>query len=157
MSKRSGKRRVTNSNANRRLPLSGDDRYELSPYDRSRQMSFDFGSALRALEDRRTWHPEGPDRPFRSYKSSLHRLVVGPVSPPRRRASRLSRTRDFQREAFSTVPARIGFERPRSVAVCVRRQQRKEVMFATRKAGRSGQKKPRWNHASRISCARKRR
>lgn len=148
MSKSSRKRRVTSRNANQRLPLSSE--YRLSPYDASRQMSFDFNSALRALEDRRTWHPEGPNRPARSFNRSNHQIVVGPDP-----ASRSGRSEPYRpSKPWRTLPSIVAFGEPENVAVCVRREQRREVLHAKKKTGRRGQKKPRWTKLSRVSCRR---
>lgn len=146
MSKSNRRRRVTNGNANRRLPPSSEA-YVLSPYDADRQMRFDFEGALRALEDRRTWHPEGPQRPARSLRGSQHRFVVASDPSPKRRVS------SSRVEFFSpSVPVGVGFEKPREVALCVRRQQRREVLHARRKTGKRGQKKPVWSYYSRVRC-----
>ena len=46
----------------------------------------------------------------------------------------------------------LGFRDAHNVLTCVRRKQRKQVLFAKRKAGCGGQKKPRWSALSRIRC-----
>lgn len=140
------KRRVTNDNANRRLPAD-----VLSPYDASRQLSFDFEGALRALEDRRTYHPEGPFRPARGFFSPRSRLVASPYPKPRpmpRNKDRFGRLRD----SWKSVPAYVAFEVPRQVAICVRRKIRREVMHAFKKAGKRGQKRKRLNWYSKVRC-----
>lgn len=43
------------------------------------------------------------------------------------------------------------FQAPKRVAVCVRRQRRKEVLFARGKVGR-GYRKPKWNERSYMRC-----
>ena len=86
-------------------------------------------------EDRRTHHPE---RTFR-----MPRRVDGS------RAS--SRLITRANSPFGTE----GFVDPLSVNICVRRQRRKEVMFATRRAGKVGQRRPRRTPFSSISCRRK--
>ena len=45
----------------------------------------------------------------------------------------------------------LGFDVPSSVLVCVRRKQRRQVIFAKGKNGR-GNKRPRWNATSHIWC-----
>lgn len=49
---------------------------------------------------------------------------------------------------------RVGFQHPWQVMICIRRKQRKEVMFAIGRAGRGGgfQKKPRRNFWSEVRC-----
>ena len=46
---------------------------------------------------------------------------------------------------------RLGFSVPQQVLVCVRRKQRRQVIFAKGKNGR-GNRKPRWNATSHIWC-----
>lgn len=46
----------------------------------------------------------------------------------------------------------IGFNQPEKVLVCVRRKNRRKAMFASNKAGRGGQKRPRRNSNSNIWC-----
>jgi hypothetical protein len=41
---------------------------------------------------------------------------------------------------------------PESSVLCARRKVRREVIFATNNAGRSGQKRPKYNQNSKISC-----
>lgn len=48
--------------------------------------------------------------------------------------------------------APLAYRRPKALAVCLRRSIRKEVIFAKNKAGKTGQKKPKFNYLSRISC-----
>lgn len=43
------------------------------------------------------------------------------------------------------------FQEPRRVPVCVRRKERREVLFAKGKSGR-GYRKPRWNERSYMRC-----
>lgn len=45
----------------------------------------------------------------------------------------------------------LGFDVPSSVLVCVRRKQRRQVLFAKGKNGR-GNRRPRWNATSHIWC-----
>lgn len=93
---------------------------------------------LPALEDRRTFHPEGPARPARSPRRPRHRLSV-----PKKYQYSLKK---------SYVPHEVGFQDPQKVLVCVRRKRRREVLHALRKAGKRGQKRPRRNFYSSISC-----
>lgn len=62
----------------------------------------------------------------------------------RRRRAEPDRLR--KRALLSKEPfRRMMFDVPRSVAVCVKRKQRKEVLFAYRKAGYAGSGRGRWN------------
>lgn len=65
--------------------------------------------------------------------------------------TRLNR-RGRKRAAASTLAAAVAGNAALRGAVCVQRSQRKEVMFATRKAGRVGQKKPRFTWKSKVRC-----
>lgn len=86
---------------------------------------------LQLIEDRRQFHPEGVLRPARTlYERSASRNVVAPA------------------KKFS--PA-ISFAVPAKVALCVRRKQRREVLFATGKGG-GRHKRPRKNLFSNVRC-----
>lgn len=137
--------RVTAANAKRSLPLS--DSYILSPFDRSRQLRFDF---LRTIEDRRTYHPEGPQRPARGFQRARHRLTLAqPARPPQRlNKDGFARLRSLG----DPTRARVVFDGAPDVLVCVRRQRRKEVLHALRKAGKRGQRRPRRSWYSKVSC-----
>lgn len=146
---KSKKTRGNTSTAKSHLRFS-QSQFGITPYDLSRQTSFNFEGALRDLEDRREWHPEGPFRPARSFRSSRHRLVVAGYpkvsqSPPR------GRFRNAARSSFGPA-AHVTFEVPEQVAICVRRRRRREVLFARRKTGRGGQRRPRWNWYSKVRC-----
>lgn len=95
---------------------------------------------LQLVEDRRTWHPDGRiHRPIRMTTTQRPRLKPVAFSAPK-----------FK----NTLPTKIGFDVPRKVAICVRRKQRKEVLHALKKTGRSGggRKKARRNIHSDIHC-----
>lgn len=95
---------------------------------------------LTQLEDRRAYYP-GVYKPA-SYRDRGKRAFL---SIPNQAKPKIRSTR------FSHV---VKFEDPRGVLVCVRRHRRREVLFATKKAGRGGMKKPRRNLFSNISCRR---
>jgi hypothetical protein len=117
---------ILNPNSNRRLPLG---RVTRSP------------SYLRRLEDRRTFHPD-TYRPIASTRQG-HRLIVRDKVYSKQKTNRV---------IPSHTKATIAFAQPKRVALCIRRQQRKEVLHAIRKAGKTGQKRPRRNESSTISC-----
>lgn len=48
----------------------------------------------------------------------------------------------------------VAFQAPSKVHLCVRRGVRREVMFANGKTGKGGQRRPRYNVHSKISCKR---
>lgn len=109
---------------------------------------------LRAIEDRRRFHhpssllrrPRSSFRPYRrphplTLSTRPSRLLVNDALP--------------YSQALFTAPAsrpRLAFQAPKRVLVCIRRQQRKEVLHALGKAGRSGQRRPRRSELSEISC-----
>lgn len=97
---------------------------------------------LKNIEDRRTFHPDGLQRPARSFNRSLHRLTIPKFKKVFNRNTR----------TYKMPSAHIMFENPKKVLTCVRRKIRKEVLFAKRKTGRSGQKRPRWTEYSKIRC-----
>lgn len=97
---------------------------------------------LALFEDRRFFHPLGPARPAFAFPKSAARVVV-----PRTR----SRSAVDGAKA-RTLPHQLTFAAPDRVLICVRRKRRKEVLFAKRKAGKRGQRKPRRNYWSAISC-----
>lgn len=137
---RSRVRREDNTFASRRLP---DLNSYVTPVPYNR---------LRLYEDRRYWHPEGLYSPARSFSQSRHRLRH--TTQPRPRGARLNKQYNPSRLNFGTLSHRIGFRNPDRVLICVRRQQRREVLHARRKTGRRGQRRPRFNWYSKISCRR---
>lgn len=143
MGKSKRSRRDNNTIAKRSLPQT------LTPFDAARQL--DFFRDLKPIEDRRTWHPEGKARPARSFDSSRHRLVVGQAQV--KQAVRTGYTK--LRHLALQVPKAVAFQAPEKVLVCVRRQMRREVMHALKKAGKRGQKSRRWSWYSNISCKRR--
>lgn len=101
-------------------------------------------SYLQEIEDRREFHPERADRPALSLFGRPHRLTEHKVVHRRARPVLLKRS--------SMPPQPIGFVNPQQVVVCVRRKQRKEVLFALGKTGRGARRKPRRTWRSEISC-----
>lgn len=137
ISRRKGRDTSVITNTVSVLPLS------LSP-PRFRQL--EIFPSLQEFEDRRLWHPEDPISPARSFTTSRHRLSLVD-SPSRYQYSLKKNYRNLNQ-----TKARISFVDPHRVLVCVRRKVRKEVMHALRHAGRSGQRKPRRNAYSSVSC-----
>lgn len=91
------------------------------------------------IEDRRSYHPERGSRP--ALYSSRPRLVEKSKLPPRVARFRPSQTQ-----------ARLAFSDPENVVVCVRRKDRREVLFAKRKTGRGGRRPRRRSWMSQLSC-----
>lgn len=89
-----------------------------------------------AIEDRRTFHPDGYFREARD--------LTGTPAPARLRDTR-SRTPRYQVVALDDSRS--------PVLVCVRRKQRREVIFAKRKAGKGARtRRRRRNYYSNVRC-----
>lgn len=101
--------------------------------------------SLYPVEDARRWNPTAP-RPYRSLKTIYGSPVRSMVGQPRK-----ART-NVRSSPFSLLPHVVAFEGPSKVVTCIRRQRRREVLFAKNQAGRSGLKHPTRNWASSISC-----
>lgn len=101
--------------------------------------------SLIEVEDRRTWNPEVTS-PARSISKTRHRLKVV-NRQPFKNADKFSNLRNV-----SQTKAVVAFRTPAKVAICIRRNIRKEVLFAIGKGGKVGQKRPRRNAYSSISC-----
>ena len=99
---------------------------------------------LTAFEDRRLWHPDRLE-PARSAAGGQAHFRIAPARKNRARA-RLT--------ALLWPSARIGFQQPNAVAICARRQQRREVLHAAGVAGRRGLRPPRRSAYSDVSCRR---
>lgn len=99
-------------------------------------------ATLSEVEDQRYFHPEQDDRPLRSSRRSS----VTPKSLPARgpRAARA--------KLYSPVNLVMGFPAPRTVAVCIRRKVRDEVLHALKKTGRGSGRPRRYNRNSTIRC-----
>lgn len=100
---------------------------------------------LLAIEDRRQWHPEEPFEPARSARSLSDSFVVAdPVRPTKRQAP--GRPLSISADVFR-------FKVPDNVAVCIRRKERREVLFAKRKTGKGSRKRfRRRNYYTEVSC-----
>lgn len=108
---------------------------------------------LLSMEDRRSWHPDGPNRPtlmswasdvVSDRTSTFVRNTLYDVSGRRY----VDRARNYGRAA-------LAFRDPNRVAICIRRKIRKEVLFALsphRRIGRGAGKHRRRNWASAIRC-----
>lgn len=95
--------------------------------------------AVLAVDDRRRYDPAGPLRPAYSFGRDARRIIAksSPVGSPRN---------------DTNISARVGFAVPKRVAVCVRRQQRKEVLHAFKRAGGGVSRKRRRNEWSNVDC-----
>lgn len=125
------RRRVTPNNAKRSLPTSNN-------YQSANILSRHL-TPLTQFEDRRTYHPDSIARNATSFFSNAHSLQV-PIGKT-------------GRELLEKFPSsRVGFTDAKNVLICVRRKQRKEVLHALKKTGKTGQKAPRRSFYSDIQC-----
>lgn len=90
---------------------------------------------LPEIEDRRTWNPT--------------KKIARPASI-RKDQARVTLKSPRAKHLQTKTP--IGFAVPEKVALCVRRNIRKEVLHAKKIAGKSGLKRPRRNYWSSIKC-----
>lgn len=102
---------------------------------------------LQSIEDRRRYHPERAYRPALTYSGV-------PTSIAHQRPVRDSQRPSRARSVVVPTRAVVAFHAPERVVVCARRQARREVLHALRKTGRVGQRRPRRNWQSKISCRR---
>lgn len=106
--------------------------------------------SLVELEDRRTYHPEAYFRPARSRRRSDDAVVVSTITPSRPPTKRDAR---FGRPSLFMPRDKFRFTVPKHVAICIRRKQRRETLFALSKTEKgSRQRRRRRNHYSDVSC-----
>lgn len=106
---------------------------------------------LAQIEDRRLFHPLRQYRPPRRLDGTTARIGVADRRPSRQQVKRSFATK--QHHAIrSQTKGFLTFQEPANVVVCVRRQRRKEVLFATGGAGKRSKRPPRRNAFSSISC-----
>lgn len=113
---------------------------------------------LRSVEDRRFWHPEGEFAPYRDVSGVPSSIDVD----DRRAVARSRRIRDrFGDYVRSQTNAKIVFADTgnrsvpgaHSAVVCVRRKQRREVLFALRRTRRgAGARRRRRTWRSEVGC-----
>jgi len=105
-------------------------------------------TSLLEVEDNRQFHPEQALRPALTFEGTVSHVVD--AGTQKRSVSGTRSTLRFHDSASGSLAFR---EADRTV-VCVRRQQRKEVMFAMRKAGRGGRfnRRRRRSFQSEIKC-----
>lgn len=91
---------------------------------------------LTEIEDRRSHHPLGVHRPAR--QDTGHPVKPHKVAKPTK---------------FRQLSAGFQFAQPERTLICVRRKQRKEVLFAKRKTGKGvRRRRPRRTWLSNIGC-----
>lgn len=99
------------------------------------------------LDDRRFFHPEEPFHPallLSGFPAELEERHTPSVGYAPARTGKRGRATEV-----SYYPA---FRHPSSVAVCIRRQRRREVLFALKRAGRGGGKRRKFNFHSKVRC-----
>lgn len=95
--------------------------------------------AVLAVDDRRFFDPAGPLRPAYSFGRDARRIIA--------KSSPVGSLRND-----TNLSARVGFAVPKRVAVCVRRQQRKEVIHALGKQGAGARARRRRSVWSNVDC-----
>lgn len=107
---------------------------------------------LRTIEDRRTYHPLGAKRPAAVLGPRSARRIVEKVQGIRRNARQAapSEWMAASKEAFPAL--KLGFAVPAKVALCVRRKQRREAIFANKKTGAGAKAKRRRSFTSWMEC-----
>lgn len=99
--------------------------------------------------DRRTYHPEGPNRPFLSVEG-----VVNTITTETTNDRQPVRSKRSKRLAYSPKVKLVfdGVSGPSRPSVCQRREVRKEVLFAKGKGGSRHPRKVRRNETSKYGC-----
>lgn len=95
---------------------------------------------VRSLEDRRTFHPLQDYRPARALSMHSAEVVIS-----RRTHPHAQRNATLPRDHFS-------FRVPAKVAICAKRQIRKEVLFAKRLTRKGAGGSRRRNYYSDVGC-----
>lgn len=142
--------RILKSSSRRRLIRSRYWRDNFPIANRSRlpvsQSSYDD---LSVWSDRRLWHPSS----FQAAETfSGRRYFLREVPRVDIRFVPIRKQRRSSLSLKSFVSGKIAFGQPDRVLVCVRRSRRREVLHALNLTGRRGQRKPRFNSQSSISC-----
>lgn len=109
---------------------------------------------LKALEDRRTFSPDGFRSPAKSFTTPRHRLTES-ITYPKSLQRKTLRYTKYPTYSPVISTRRIAFENPEDVAICVRRKTRREVLHALKKTGSRGQKPKRFSWYSSVSCKRR--
>lgn len=108
------------------------------------------------LTDRRTFHPDGPYRPVLSFDDTPATITLESntnVRQTRRQARRndpVAQSRSPQRLVFAERPRADG--KSSGIPLCVRRETRREVLFAKGKGGSPHKRKVRRTLTSKIGC-----
>lgn len=108
--------------------------------------------------DRRFYKPDKTTRPPTHNQPLVARVALQIVKVRQRRRvfhAKIASYTDPTYKIKSHLRKRLGFSVSRRMEACIRRWTRKEVLFAKRKTGKAGQKKPVRNFWSALSCQRR--
>lgn len=94
---------------------------------------------LHLVQDLRTFDFEPGLRPARLFSGSVASVGLDQAQPKTKKGR-------------ARVPYQIAFTAPGETLVCVRRGRRREVLFAKKKTGKGGQRRPRRNQWSSYKC-----
>lgn len=151
MARRGSKTRSFTSNRRLRSfhPSPASSSYSPSPVP--------YGSRLAALG--RGFSSPSPSYPYAYTRTPYRRPARAESQRSSRRPSSRSTSNPFLKalrgSTFTRVQASPLANDERTALVCVRRQERREVLHALGKTGTSGQKSPVYNRESKIHCRRK--
>lgn len=135
----------------RRKSPDSHDRDELSPS----LAKADLRTLVRAIEDRRLYNPVRV-RPVRGIFTRDAKVVISKPKEKKRVRTLPHRIASFLSRPFKktrVVRERHMFRVPPRVAICVRRKDRREVLFAKKLTGKGGASRiRRWNEHSGVHC-----
>lgn len=100
---------------------------------------------LTQIQDLRSFDFSPGTRPAKLFSGQPARFTLDPAQVKKTQQKNSTRQRQV-------VPTKIAFSAPKETLVCIRRSRRKEVLFAKRKTGKGGQKKPRRSPWSEYKC-----
>lgn len=104
-----------------------------------------------AMSDDRTWHPDRR-RPLRTVSGTrILPLSPSPMARAKLAGSRQNTTSNATRDMAGLSPF-LSFRAPKKVVLCVRRKQRREVMFAVGGAGTRKMRRPTRTFWSEVRC-----
>lgn len=128
-----------NNNRNRQnYNYGGRETYEFSKQRLPLQKNiFKRSVPISDFEDRRHFHPEGPQRPAQTFRGIPARFKVKVQIRSKDNIPKLVES-SYYSTGYEDVPHQMSFRNPDRVLVCARRQIRKEVLHALGISGRRG-------------------
>lgn len=133
-----GRRDIRNI-ANHKLPTDHLPKTSNIPY------------GIKNYEDRRQYHPDSFYKTPTTLTETLKFRV--PTYTPAQNVNLLKKSKYTPFKTFSPTNE-IAFGTPEKTLICIRRNIRKQVLHALNKTGKTGQRRPKWNYNSKISCRR---